>query len=60
MGSPAIVTAQLQVLPQTVLFSDVDSEQQLYTTVTVKVSQIAVAVLSQRVAFSSRLLQNAL
>ena len=51
MGSPAVVTAQLQVLPQTVLFSDVDSEQQLYTTVTVKVSQIAVAVLSQRVAF---------
>ncbi|KAL0021413.1 hypothetical protein WJX79_003538 [Trebouxia sp. C0005] len=36
MGSPAVVTPQLQVLPQTVQFSDVDSEQQLCTTVTVK------------------------
>ncbi|DBA78771.1 TPA: putative protein fap47 [Trebouxia sp. C0004] len=35
MGSPAVVP-QLQVLPQTVQFSDVDSDQQLCTTVTIK------------------------
>lgn len=37
MGSTAAVSSQLQVLPHTVQFKDVENEQQLYTTVTVKV-----------------------
>ena len=38
MASPAAVTSHLQVLPQVVQFGDVENEQHLYTTVTVKVS----------------------
>ena len=40
MGSTPVVTSQLQVLPQSVHFNDVESEQQLYTTVTVKVYKV--------------------
>lgn len=40
MGPASVVTSQLQVLPQSVHFNDVESEQQLYTTVTVKVYKV--------------------
>lgn len=43
---PAVgVTSQLQVLPQSVQFDDVSTEQQLHTTVTVKVNARSLLIL---------------
>lgn len=53
MKSVAGVTSQLQVLPQSVQFDDVSTEQQLHTTVTVKVKARSLLVLDRVYSGSS-------